>query len=51
MKEIYINFINRNDPTDIFTCSADSNTEIIRLLRIYVPQGYDFEMYDPFQAV
>ena len=51
MKETYINFINKNDTTDIFTCSADSNAEIIRLLRMYVPQGYDFEMYNLFQAV
>lgn len=47
MKETYINFINKKDHTDIFTCSVDSNQEIIRLLKIYIPQGYDFEIYNP----
>lgn len=47
MKETYINFINKKDHTDIFTCLVDSNQEIIRLLKIYIPQGYDFEIYNP----
>lgn len=51
MQETYINFINKNDSTDIFTCSADNNQEIIELLRIHIPQGYDFKMYIPLQAV
>mgnify|MGYP006906608119 CR=1 FL=1 len=51
MEVTYINFINKKEPTDIFTCSADNDKEAFHILTMYVSEGYDFEIYNPLKAV